>query len=193
MNLAEQLHWKVESDYSYSSTQVNVVDDLAQRIISWGDENIADEDIYTGEENMGREDTPHITVLYGIVSNEPDEAITLLEDKEIGPVKATLGKVSLFENSDDYDVVKIEVDSEDLSRINKLFFDNLENESSFPEYKPHVTIAYVNKGSGKLYSGSDEFEGTELFFDEIRFSSADEERTMIDLERNVVAELNWSV
>jgi len=190
MTLAEQLHWKVESDYSYSSTQVNIADDLARRIISWGDENIADEDIYTGEENMGREDTPHITVLYGIVSNEPDETTELLE--ETSPVEATLGKVSLFENSDDYDVVKIEVDSEDLSKLHKLLSDNLENESTFPEYKPHVTVAYVNKGSGKLYSGSDEFEGTKLFFDKVRFSSADEEITMIALKRNVAAELNWS-
>ena len=186
---AELFNWKIEGDYSYSSTQVNLKDPLSQEIMDWGQENIPDEDLYTDDDNMGREDTPHITVLYGIVTQEADAVIEVLAEQ--GPVKATLGKVSLFENSDDYDVVKIDIESEDLSRLNKLLADNLENENDFPEYKPHITIAYVEQGSGKLYSGSSEFEGREVSFDEVRFSSADEDITMIALKRNVAADRNW--
>ncbi len=187
---AELFNWKIEGDYSYSSTQVNVKDPLSQEIMDWGQENIPDADLYT-DDNMGREDTPHITVLYGIVTQEADEVIEVLAEE--GPAKATLGKISLFENSDDYDVVKIDIESEDLSRLNKLLADNLENENDFPEYKPHITIAYVEQGSGKLYSGSSEFEGREVSFDQIRFSTKDEESTFIDLTGIVAANLNWRV
>lgn len=186
-----RLDWRVQSDYSYSSTQVNVSDPLGSEIMDWGEANIPDEDIYTGEDNMGREDTPHITVLYGIVTQDADEAIQLLAPES--PVKATLGKVTLFENSDDYDVVKIDIDSEDLARLNKLLSDNLENENDFPEYQPHITIAYVKQGSGKLYSGSSEFEGKEITFDQVRFSTKEEEPTFIALQGSIAATLHWRV
>ncbi len=189
MSLAHQLSWKVEGDYDFSSTQVNLDPDLAERIMSWGDENISESDVFDDDDDKGREDTPHITILYGIVSQEPNEVIEVLANE--GPVTATLGKVTLFEN-DNYDVVKIDVSSEGLSQLHSLISDNIENESDFPEYKPHVTIAYVKQGSGKLYSGSDEFEGTEMSFDEVVFSSSKGEKTAIALKRNVAATLNWS-
>ncbi len=188
---AELFNWKIEGDYSYSSTQVNLKDPLSQEIMDWGQENIPDANLYTDDDNMGREDTPHITVLYGIVTQKADEVIEVLAGE--GPVTITLGKVSLFEKSDDYDVVKIDIESEDLSRLHKLLADNLENENDFPEYKPHITIAYVEQGSGKLYSGSSEFEGREVSFDQIRFSTKDEELTFIDLKGSIAASLNWRV
>ena len=190
MNLVKQLCWKVESDYDYSSTQVNLEPALANRIMGWGESNVSDEDLYTDDDDKGREDNPHITLLYGIVAQEPDEVIELLSSEK-GSVKAKLGKVSLFENSDDYDVVKIDVESEDLTRLHDRIADNIKYESDFPEYKPHVTIAYVTRGSGNLYSGSSEFEGTEMSFDEVVFSSPDGERTLIALKRSVAAILNW--
>ena len=88
---AELFNWKIEGDYSYSSTQVNVEDSLAQEIMDWGQENIPNKDIYTDDDNKGREDTPHITVLYGIVTQEANEVIEVLADE--GPMKATLGKI----------------------------------------------------------------------------------------------------
>jgi len=191
MSLAAQLYWKIEGDYSYSSTQVNLAGDLSKRIMAWGKENIPDEDIYTGEEDMGREDTPHITVLFGIVAQEPDEVIELLSSE--GSVKAKLGNVSLFKHSDDYDVVKIGVESKDLARLNKLLSDNLENENKFPDYKPHITIAYVKKGTGNKCSGSSEFEGQEVIFDQIRFSTKEGELTFIALQDSIAASMNWEV
>lgn len=189
MILAKDLCWRVESDYDLSSTQVNLAPDLARRIISWGKSKIPDEDLYT-DDDMGREDNPHITILYGIVARKPDEVQDLLLNEK-GPVKAKLGKVSLFENSANYDVVKINVESEDLARLHSKISDNIKNESDFPEYKPHVTIAYVARGSGNLYSGSDVFEGTEMSFDEVVFSSPDGEKTLIYLKRSIAATLNW--
>ena len=182
----------IQSDYSYSSTQVNVEDPLRSKILEWSKNNIPDSHLYTDEENHGREDTPHITILYGILTQDPEKVKDVLEPEK-GPIEVTLGKTSIFENSDDYDVVKIGVKSPDLHKLNKLLSDSLDNENSYPEYKPHVTIAYVKRGKGKLYSGLDVFEGEALSFDSVRFSDKKENATTIKLQGTIAARLNWSV
>lgn len=183
-------NWDITADYDYASTQVNLPGDIAKRIMDWGKENIPDEKVYDTDEDKGRDDDPHITILYGIVEDDPQQVIDLFQGKP--PVTATLGKVSFFEN-DDYDVVKISVESEDLASFQKSLWDGVEHESDYPEYKPHVTIAYVKPGSGSLYSGVTEFEGTEVTFDTIVFSPSDGETTDIRLGVGIAARLNWSV
>jgi 2'-5' RNA ligase len=184
-----KLRW-ITADYDYASTQVNIPKNIAKRIMDWGKTNIPDEEIFDKDGNQGREDNPHITILYGIVDDAPQQVIDLLQGKP--QIRATLGKVSIFEN-DDYDVVKISVESEDLGDLQKLLWDEVDHESDYPEYKPHVTIAYVNPGCGSSYSGADDFEGTEITFDTVVFSSSDEEKTNIPLDIGIAARLNWTV
>jgi 2'-5' RNA ligase len=58
--------------------------------------------------------------------------------------------MSLFEN-DEYDVLKFNVISNDLAKLNKLMKGNFEYTSNYPNYIPHLTIAYLKKGEGKKY------------------------------------------
>jgi 2'-5' RNA ligase len=183
----KRFNWSVVGDYDYASTQVNLSKSIAKRVMDWGRENIPDEDISTTEENTGREDAPHITVLYGIVDQAPQQVIDLLQGKPA--VRATLGKTTLFEN-DEYDVVKISVESEDLAEFQEILWDGVEHESDYPEYKPHVTVAYVKAGCGSSYAGSTDFEGTEITFDTVVFSASDGEKTNI-LLGEIAAHLNW--
>lgn len=182
---------KLVADYSYASTQVNFPESIAKRVIEWGNDRIPDSNIHEDpdDDSMGREDTVHCTVLYGLVDQDPEPVRELLAGERT--VKATLGKITLFEN-DEFDVVKIDVKSPDLHRIHEQL-SVLENENKFPEYKPHVTIAYVKPGSGSLYSGVTEFEGTEVTFDTVVFSPSDGETTDIRLGAGIAARLNWSV
>jgi 2'-5' RNA ligase len=182
-----RFNWSVEGDYDYASTQVNLSKSIAERVMDWGRENIPDEEISDTDENAGREDEPHITVLYGIVDQAPQQVIDLLQGKPAA--RATLGKITLFEK-DEYDVVKISVESEDLAEFQEILWDGVEHESDYPEYKPHITIGYVKSGYGSAHSGSTDFEGTEITFDAVVFSASDGEKTNIPLG-GIAAHLNW--
>jgi len=137
--------------------------------------NIPEEYLYRPKNRKyGRESMPHITVLYGIKPHEEYAAKDILS-KIPGKLVATLGKVSLFENckSDDggvFDVLKIDVESPDLAKINKKLRSKVEYESDHPKYHPHVTIAYLKPGKGKEYVGEDKFEGKKFLFEVFLYS-----------------------
>lgn len=60
--------------YDYSSCHINVPSPLNQEIIEWGRAQVADEDLYVTQRDptFGREDEIHITVLYGLHSENSD-------------------------------------------------------------------------------------------------------------------------
>jgi len=111
---------------------------------------IDEDDIYHEEDNdgFGREDEPHVTILYGIHADVPDEEVEKLIE-QIKEPKIELKKVSAFKN-DKFEVLKFDVESEDLQELNKKF-KSLPHTSTFPEYHPHVTIAYMKKGTCDKY------------------------------------------
>jgi len=145
---------------------------------SWGkiQDLIEDEDVYTedGDQGYGREDEPHVTILYGLHASIPDSDIEeLIED--IKPTKLTLKKISIFEN-DKFDVVKFDVigvSEGRLSDMNKKFAE-LPHTTDYPDYHPHATIAYVKPGTGEKYvqmlSGKDSLV---VSSDTVTYSKAD--------------------
>lgn len=113
------------------------------------DDFINPEHVYT-EDSLGIEKEPHITILYGL---HPEE-VSLEEVKGIIPEKLhniefKLVGIDIFEN-EKFDVVKFEIESNDLRKLN-LICKTLPHTSSFPDYKPHLTIFYCKKGFGKEY------------------------------------------
>jgi hypothetical protein len=111
---------------------------------------IKPEDLYTEEDGFGFEDKPHTTILFGF----HEEKGTLSKIKKLlkgqGEIEVILEGITLFE-SEKYDVVKFDVHSEELTRLNQLMKDNFDYTNNFPEYHPHMTIAYVKSGKGKKY------------------------------------------
>lgn len=118
---------------------------------------------------------PHITVKYGLKTNDVADLGDLFRGEE--PITLTIGKTAVFpgaEKGPGYDVVIVEVDSPRLHELNKKIADNADVEpSAHPEYKPHITLAYVKKGMGEKYAGRTDLEGTKLTFDGVTFSPAD--------------------
>jgi len=168
---------KKNTNYDFSSTQVNLPSNLSDKILSWGKNNIPDDVLYD-RKGFGREDEIHATVLFGLHDMQPNAVEKILQDAK--PIKLELGKISLF-SSDEYDVVKINVKSPDLHRLNTKLKSSLEYTSTHPGYKPHVTIAYVKKGEGKKYDGNKTFDGDDATIDEVIFSSKNGTKTKIRL------------
>lgn len=136
---------KVEEDppHKFGCVYVLMPPAVAERITALG-RQIPDYDLA----DDGREECIHATALYGIHSADPLPVYDILS--HFRPVKLTLGAVSVFPG-DEYDVVKVDVESESLRRMN-LALKSLPHTNKFREYIPHVTIAYVRPGMGAVYA-----------------------------------------
>jgi len=171
-------------DYSYSLVKIEVPKEIAEKVLAFGI-SIPDEELYEdpNDDSFGRELETHITVKYGLTTKDADEVKTLVENDN-NSISVKLGNISIFwGNKIDkpYDVVKVSVESEDLNKYHKLFSENLENKDEHPDYKPHLTIAYVKKGSGQKYVDKNDFAGLTFKTDELIFKTPDGDATKISL------------
>lgn len=172
---------KLKKTHSFSSVLFHLPPNLSKDIISWGEKNVSEEMLFTDphDPGYGREDEIHCTVLYGLHANKSNEIRDLL--KNVKPFKVQFKKISLFKTSPKFDVIKIEVESKPLHKINGLLKNNMEVTNKFPEYKPHVTIAYLNKNSFKKRTDLNVFNGTEFVVNSLIFSSRVGTKTPIRL------------
>lgn len=113
---------------------------------------ILPEDLYTEEEGLGFEEEPHITVLYGLHDDVKVDDVRNTVKETMGEQKdvvAELAGISMFEN-EKFDVLKFDVVSNDLKKLNKAVT-KFPYTSDYPDYVPHMTIAYLKAGTGKKY------------------------------------------
>lgn len=121
------------------------LDELVQSL----HQQISDDDVYHGTEDdpgYGLEDDPHVTVLYGF---DPDLSSHQIQgSSETVCDLCSIGDPEVFEN-DSFDVVYLPVyTSSWLDDLHNSLKDEFSVESKFPDYRPHITIAYVKKGQG---------------------------------------------
>ncbi|MCI0333543.1 MAG: 2'-5' RNA ligase family protein [Planctomycetes bacterium] len=158
----------------FSSTHFNLSGDLITAIYAMqarihGDDLAVD----------GIEINPHITVKYGIHTENVEEVRAAA--KHLDPVAVQFGKASIF-SSDEHDVVKIDVQSKGLHALNDAISRALVCTDTYPEYKPHVTVAYVKHGLGEKYAATlNDLEGRTAVFDRLIFSDRDRVHTSIPL------------
>lgn len=94
-------------------------------------------------------DTPHITLLYGLMQEAgeiKDKIFTVLDDWELKSVKVK--GISYFDSNMAAEgyyciIAEIEVTPDLLEGHQRLQL--LPHIDTFPEYKPHITIAYIKK------------------------------------------------
>jgi 2'-5' RNA ligase len=156
-----------EQEHEYNSLHFELTGADAKAILAFGS-SIPGELIY--RPGGGREFEPHITVKYGINEILSKALVQLLEGT--GPVKLTLGHTSRFE-TESCDVLKIDVHSDDIIRLNKLVTSTIKCVDKFATYTPHLTIAYMNRGSAEPYVMDNIFLGKKLSFDSIIFAAKD--------------------
>lgn len=150
--LREALKKKPKRVYEYGCVMVGL--DLDSNEWNKVQDMIDEDDLYLGDKEagtdggFGRELDPHVTVLFGVHADVPDEDVENLIDKCNKP-ELELQKISVFEN-ELFDVLKFDVKSPDLHKLNKLFT-TLPHTNSYPDYHPHATICYLKKGMADKY------------------------------------------
>lgn len=179
-----------KESHEYSSTQFNIGD---------GIDRVAVGEVLTEiqrlKQSLSPEDvirignTPHVTVRYGLLdlSTTFDGVKALLS--EYGEVKVRLGKLSLFAIPGK-EVLKVEVESEQLREMNSRL-KMLPNVQDFPLYQPHITVAYLQPGTGAKYLNDNPLEGRELSFDKVVFSTSTGETTKLSLRSPLTANKRW--
>ena len=103
----------------------------------------------TEKDGYGMESMAHVTVLFGIHDYVPVEEVK----KHLIPIKHIKCKskmIDVFPNPL-FDVVKFNVEGNYLKQMNKKLTDSVDYTTSHPDYKPHMTIAYVKPGTGNKY------------------------------------------
>ncbi len=165
--------------HSYSNTDVAVPKIVANKMLDLG-KAIPVREIYTDKDDpsYGLETRPHITVRYGLSTDNPADLRKL---SDLPPITVEMGEVSIFE-TDKYDVVKVDIESEGLRAANKKVGELVDVPGeTYKDYKPHATIAYVKKGEGKKYIGNKSLLGQTFEIDEINLVDRNGEEHPIKL------------
>jgi 2'-5' RNA ligase len=170
--------------YDYSCLMAVLPEEIATKIRAFS-LALPDADIFEpDDEEYGRvrPDEVHITCKYGIHTTNPEELVELLANQEM--VRLVLRGVTAF-NNENHIVLKIDVESEDLTRLNALVSSRLKCTDTHPEYHPHITIAYLQRRDDdpEYYKKffCDFFDGIEVWIDRLRLSTPAGNRQWIGL------------
>jgi 2'-5' RNA ligase len=108
-------------------------------------------DVYH-QEDLGLEMKPHVTVVWGFDDSKVDIETLQRFCWRAKTIDIEVKSISFFEPDEVYDVVKFDIKSKDLQKLNASIERNFDIKNTYPDYKPHMTIAYVKKGRGKKYN-----------------------------------------
>ncbi len=132
--------------------------------------------------DKGVERDSHITCKYGLpAGTDARELTNLLVD--VQPFGVRLHRTTVFQK-EDCDVLVIELDPLEcwaLVGLNSLISEKIDCEDSYPDFRPHVTLAYLKPGRGATYAGNNFAEGLECTFGEVVFSTPDGAKTTLPL------------
>lgn len=172
---------KPGSNYDSSSVIINLPPELAQSIVNWSRYRInsANEYVNAAENIYGIQWGPHVTCFYGLHTANPLDVMNVIEQGSIGPFEMTLGPISLF-SKPEYDVVKIEIESPGLRMLHTAI-GSLPNSNEYPDFKPHLTLAYVKPGWANNLMGDTSFAGLVVKADRVEFSNYNGVRTALPL------------
>ena len=179
---------RVAEERDYSWVSIATPKEIGSKTIKFA-KSIPERELYIEKEEKGEvihgkgwkygvEDDPHITVLWGIHTKSVQKIIKTLQDQKGGTV--SLGQVGMFE-TEDYDVLKVNIISPALHRLNRVLQENVKHTTTHPEYHPHLTLAYLKCGNGSKYIKDKRFHNLKFEFDEVIFEDYEDKKTTITL------------
>jgi 2'-5' RNA ligase len=99
---------------------------------------------------LGYETEPHVTILFGLHDEVPFEQIVRLTKSYKSPITAEITNLSFFEN-EEFDVLKFDIKSDDLQALHDVAT-VFPHTTTYPIYHPHMTLAYLKKGTARSYA-----------------------------------------
>ena len=150
-----------EPVYKHGNTQANIPDGSpAAGALDRFRSSIPDEHLAGDGKDVGAGGN-HVTVRYGIKGDDIEGIRKFIESQ--APFTAHLGQTDVFppsEHSDGAAVVNAKIEAPELARLN----DEIQQHgdfapSSFEDYKPHATIAYIDPKLAEQYKGRTDLQG----------------------------------
>jgi 2'-5' RNA ligase len=177
LNFRSWLEETHQQPHSYAVVLYNFPNTIKEKITNYSKKNIPQKDLY--EPEGGLETHSHITILYGLKNTDCQKVQEKLKKTKSFPVK--IGKISKFDNKDAYDVLKLDISGEGLFALNKTL-SKIPHHSSYNEYKPHCTLAYVKKGSCRDLISKNPFKDLTAIVDKVLFIDTNKKETIIKLQ-----------
>jgi len=170
-----------DAPQSFGWISIDASTDISKKMTEFC-QGISKDDLYTDPNNKkdkyAIEDEHHATVIYGIHTLNANEVQDILDGQQGG--KVNLDAIGIFDN-DDYDVLKIDLKSAALKRLNTKLSNNLKTTNEYDGYNPHMTLAYLKKGKAKKYINDNFFKDMSFNFNQVIFEDANDDKTTIKL------------
>lgn len=164
-----------EQKIPLASTQVNITDQTVLDAIRGIQVRIAADDLLKLPSHL------HVTVRYGLFPQTGlAEAVQAILRKR-GLPEFRIKSLSVFEQPEE-DVLKFDVQSDTLTEWNRLL-GSLPNIQTY-EYHPHLTVAYLKKGTGTKYVRSSAIDGMLVSGNVLDFVYSDADRNFTEITTN---------
>jgi 2'-5' RNA ligase len=169
----ENMDIKAKRDftYSYSCALLPLSDNVSSILKYWARKMIPEECLYVNSDEGidGYEFTPHVTVKYGLSDDKPNTLADICDG--CGLINIEFGKVDKFDTNPNFDVIKVNVESDQLRILNDKISEGMPHDEKWDSYKPHATLAYVKKGECEELIKSGFFTKLNDVIDQVCFSS----------------------
>ena len=166
--------------FSYGCVYIRLPQPLADEVRGYATSIPPSLRIRTEDAPDGIPDDVHITVKYGILTEDENDVAGALMGAS--PIVVKLGAAGVFHNPDAA-VLKIGVESIGLRKLYNRICRELKTVDLHRDFHPHVTVAYLMKREDNpyyyrmFYSG--DFEGREFEANQVVFSAASGQKSLI--------------
>jgi len=142
------------AEYDHLTVQTSDIPDELKKRIQDIQSNLDKDILYDGEDEDGwveggLQKLFHTTILYGVNPNDKD-AITEKVDEVLagGEFSAKTVEIEYFDHEEEgYSAMVLRIESDGLKKLHDTLKETFENKDKYPDYKTHVTIAYLKAGA----------------------------------------------
>ena len=121
-----------------------IPEETSKLIVNFTKQLINENDLYVEGDEYGLETEGHVTIRYGFLKDLNElEIRQLIQGQK--PFMMEIYGLDKFDTHPNYDVAMFKVNSPVLRQLHEMSAIYL-NESDYPDYNPHLTLAYVQKG-----------------------------------------------